>query len=80
MDANPNRSSYAFCIDQKHPGYFWLCFKATRASQVVAWPVRVIPGAYELMRSQYPDMRALSNGFKLRYQNELLRMQQQNGR
>ncbi|KAJ9156006.1 Transcription elongation factor Spt6 [Pleurostoma richardsiae] len=80
MDANPNRSTYAFCIDQKHPGYFWLCFKASRNSRVVAWPVRVIPGAYELLKSQYPDMRALCNGFKLRYQNELLKMQQQGGR
>ena len=75
MDANPNRSSYAFCLDTKHPGYFFLCFKATKASKVMSWSVRVIPHAYELLRSQYPDMRALCNGFKLRYQSEMLKMQ-----
>ncbi|KNG82613.1 hypothetical protein ANOM_009402 [Aspergillus nomiae NRRL 13137] len=26
--ANPKRSAYAFCIDPKHAGYFFLCFKA----------------------------------------------------
>ena len=77
MDANPNRSTYAFCIDQKHPGYFWLCFKASRTAKVNGWVVRVIPHAFELMKSPYPDMRALCNGFKLRYQSELMKMQQQ---
>ncbi|KAK0728681.1 SH2 domain-containing protein [Lasiosphaeria miniovina] len=75
IDANPNRSAYAFCIDTKHPGYFFLCFKASRSSRVNSWPVRVVPQAYELMKSQYPDMRALCNGFKLRYQSEQLKMQ-----
>ncbi len=75
VDANPTRSAYAFCIDPKHPGYFYLCFKANRASRVNAWLVRVVPHAYELMKSQYPDMRALCNGFKLRHQTETLRMQ-----
>ncbi|TPX15737.1 uncharacterized protein E0L32_000071 [Thyridium curvatum] len=76
MDANPNRSTYAFCIDAKHPGYFYLSFKASRGSKVNSWPVRVIPHAYELMKAEYPDMRALTNGFKIRYNNELVRMQQ----
>jgi transcription elongation factor SPT6 len=76
IDANPNRSTYAFCIDTKRAGYFWLCFKASKNSKVVGWPVRVIPHAYELNKNQYPDVRSLCNGFKLRYQNETLRMQQ----
>jgi transcription elongation factor SPT6 len=76
IDANPNRSMYGFCIDNKHPGYFWLCFKANKSSRVNAWSVRVIPHAYELMKAQYPDVRALSNGFKLRYSSESLKMQQ----
>ncbi|KAK3378580.1 SH2 domain-containing protein [Podospora didyma] len=80
IDANPNRSAYAFCLDTKHPGYFYLCFKASRGSKVDAWMVRVVPQAYELMRSQYPDMRALCNGFKLRYQSEILKMQSSGGR
>lgn len=77
IDANPNRSTYAFCIDPKHPGYFYLCFKASRTSRVNAWMVRVVPHAFEMMKSQYPDMRALCNGFKLRYQSEMLKAQQQ---
>ncbi|KAH6649718.1 SH2 domain-containing protein [Chaetomium tenue] len=75
IDANPNRSTYAFCLDTRHPGYFFICFKASRSSKVIGWMIRVIPHAYELMKSQYPDMRALCNGFKLRYQSEMLKMQ-----
>ncbi|KAJ6443334.1 transcription elongation factor spt6 [Purpureocillium lavendulum] len=74
IDANPNRSTYAFCIDTKHPGYFWLCFKASRTARVIGLPVRAIPQGYELKGYQYPDMRALCNGFKLRYQNEFSKM------
>ncbi|KAK3941237.1 SH2 domain-containing protein [Diplogelasinospora grovesii] len=80
IDANPNRSMYAFCVDTQHAGYFWLCFKANRKTDVQAWPVRVIPHAYELLKSQYPDMRALCNGFKLRYQSEQLKKQSGGGR
>lgn len=76
IDANPTRSAYFFCLDTKHPGYFYLCWKANPTSRVVAWSVRVVPHAYELLKSQYPDMRALCNGFKLRYQSEMLKMQQ----
>ncbi|KAK7746295.1 Transcription elongation factor spt6 [Cytospora paraplurivora] len=80
MDANPNRSSYAFCIDNKHAGYFWLCFKATRNSRVMGWPVRIVPNGFEFLKNQYPDMRSLTNGFKMRYNNEISRMQQNGGR
>jgi len=65
--ANPKRSVYAFCLDPKHPGYFYLCFKAGPNSRVNSWPVRVVPNAFELMQSPYPDMKALCNGFKLRH-------------
>ncbi|RDA92502.1 hypothetical protein CP533_4190 [Ophiocordyceps camponoti-saundersi (nom. inval.)] len=74
IDANPNRSTYAFCLDTKHPGYFWLCFKASRTAKVIGLPVRSIPQGYELKGYQYPDMRALCNGFKLRYQNEFSKL------
>ncbi|KAK5987461.1 Transcription elongation factor SPT6 [Cladobotryum mycophilum] len=74
VDANPNRSAYAFCIDTKHPGYFWLCFKASKSARVIGLPVRTIPQGFELRGYQYPDMRALCNGFKLRYQNEFSKM------
>jgi transcription elongation factor SPT6 len=71
IDANPNRSTYAFCLDTKHPGYFYLCFKASRNSKVNAWMVRVIPHAFELLKSQYPDTRALCNGFQRRTQRAM---------
>lgn len=68
-EANPKRSVYNFCIDPKHAGYFFLCFKAGQQSKVQDWMVKVIPGAYELRRVQYTDMSALCNGFKLQWQN-----------
>ncbi|KAL1874863.1 Transcription elongation factor spt6 [Diaporthe australafricana] len=80
MDANPNRSSYAFCIDSKHAGYFWLCFKANRSSRVMGWPVRVVPNGFEFLKNQYPDVRALTNGFKMRYQSEIQRISVNGGR
>ncbi|OLL26201.1 Transcription elongation factor spt6 [Neolecta irregularis DAH-3] len=36
-EANPKRSSYAFCFDREHPGYFQLCFKANQKSRVAEW-------------------------------------------
>lgn len=42
--------------------------------------VRVIPQAFELMKAQYPDVTALCNGFKLRYNSEMMKMHQQAGR
>ncbi|CAG8949879.1 hypothetical protein HYFRA_00004207 [Hymenoscyphus fraxineus] len=69
--ANPRRSVYAFCIDAKHPGYFVLCFMTGGSNKNVnAWPVRVVPNAFELMKAPYPDMRALCNGFKMRVASE----------
>jgi len=72
-EANPKRSVYAFCLDPKHPGYFYLCFKAGQQARVNSWPVRIIPNAFELMKSAYPDMKALCNGFKLRHASEMTR-------
>lgn len=37
--------------------------------------VKVVPSGYEMHGLEYPDMRALCNGFKLRYQTEMQRMQ-----
>ncbi|KAI1345068.1 SH2 domain-containing protein [Xylariaceae sp. FL0016] len=74
-DANPNRSIYLFCINPKHPGYFNLCFKASKKSNIGTWSVKAIPHAFEMMKHQYPDMRALCNGFKLRFSSEMSRMQ-----
>lgn len=37
----------------------------------MAWPVKIVPNAFELLKSPYPDMRALTNGFKMRHQSEM---------
>ncbi|MCJ1290843.1 Transcription elongation factor spt6 [Xylographa carneopallida] len=68
-EANPKRSVYNFCINPKNPGYFFLCFKNGQSAQVQNWHVKVIPGAFELRRIPYQDMRALCNGFKLLFTN-----------
>ena len=68
-EANPKRSVYNFCIDPKHAGYFFLCFKAGQHAQVQHWAVKVVPQAFELQKNMYPDMRALCNGFKLLFTN-----------
>ncbi|KAH0542051.1 Transcription elongation factor spt6 [Glutinoglossum americanum] len=68
-EANPTRSVYAFCINPKYPGYFYLCFKAGPRAQMGSWPVKVIPQAFGMQKHVYPDMRALCNGFKLVFQN-----------
>ncbi|KAI0024306.1 SH2 domain-containing protein [Xylariomycetidae sp. FL0641] len=75
-DANPNRSTYLFCINPKRPGYFFLCFKASRTSPIGMWPVKVIPHAFEMKTNKYPDMRALCNGFKITFNAEISKMQQ----
>lgn len=73
-DANPIRSIYAFCIDPKHPGYFFLCFKANKEAKIGRWYVRVVPNGYEMMNQPYPDMRALCNGFKIRFSAEMKKL------
>ena len=70
-EANPKRSVYAFCISPKYPGFFHLCFKAGQNAKLEAWTVKVVPHAFELKNTMYPDMRALCNGFKLLFQNLL---------
>ncbi|ORY11700.1 SH2 domain-domain-containing protein [Clohesyomyces aquaticus] len=64
-EANPKRFMYAFCSMPRYPGYFWLCYRAGYDAKPGAWPVKVIPNAFELQGHQYPDMTALKNGFKL---------------
>ncbi|KAI1443319.1 transcription elongation factor Spt6 [Annulohypoxylon stygium] len=76
-DANPNRSMYRFCINPKRAGYFFLCFKASRSSPVHMWDVKVVPHAFEMKQNQYPHMIALCNGFKLRFNSEISKQQQQ---
>lgn len=67
--ARPKQSMYAFCFDHKRPGYFLLCFKTGAQQPTQEWHVKVIPNGYELMNNSYPDVRSLSNGFKMIFQN-----------
>lgn len=69
-EANPKRSMYAFCLNAKYPGYFYLCFKAGQNAPLSNWPVKVIPAGFELKGNKYPDVRALKNGFKLLFANQ----------
>jgi transcription elongation factor SPT6 len=69
-EANPARFMYAFCSLPKHPGYFWLCFQPGRDRTPGAWPVKVIPNAFEMHKNIYPDMTALKNGFKMLYSSK----------
>ncbi|KAI9714051.1 MAG: Transcription elongation factor spt6 [Bogoriella megaspora] len=69
-EANPKRSMYAFCINPKFPGHFFLCFKAGRDAPLASWPVKIIPNAFELRGNPYPDMRNLKNGFKVLIMNQ----------
>lgn len=68
-NANPKRSMYQFCINRERPGQFHLVFKAGQNAKLTDWPVRVIPQGFELMKTPYPTMRDLCNGFKLIFQN-----------
>ena len=68
-EANPKRSMYAFCINPKHPGYFFLSYKAGQKAPLGCWHVKVVPQAFELQGNPYPDMKALCNGFKTMFAN-----------
>ncbi|KAH9875754.1 hypothetical protein IAQ61_003218 [Plenodomus lingam] len=63
--ANPHRSMYAFCSMPKYPGHFWICYQMGADAPRGAWPIKVVPNAYELQKHIYPDMVALKNGFKM---------------
>ncbi|KAI5788773.1 SH2 domain-containing protein [Pyronema domesticum] len=66
-EANPKRSAYAFALDAKRPGYFLLLFKANLKSNLGCWHVKVVPNAYQLRDTSYPEVVTLCNGFKTMY-------------
>jgi transcription elongation factor SPT6 len=63
--ANEKRSMYQFCAMAKYPGHFWICFQMSVNGPKGAWPIKVVPNAFELQKHVYPDMSALKNGFKM---------------
>jgi transcription elongation factor SPT6 len=69
-EANPKRIMYAFCAMPKHAGYFWLCYKAGKVGPQGAWPLKIIPNAFELEKNLYPDITSLKNGFKLVFETK----------
>jgi transcription elongation factor SPT6 len=75
-EANPKRSVYAFGINPKFPGYFFLAFKAGIFANPSSLSVKVVPNAFELNKSPYPDMKALINGFKTQQAAALTQAQQ----
>ncbi|TGZ80510.1 transcription elongation factor Spt6 [Ascodesmis nigricans] len=78
-EANPKRSSYAFCLDPKQPGYFVLLFKAGKNARMGCWYVKVVPGAFQLKGTTYPDVITLCNGFKTMHTHMTQRAQTQGG-
>jgi len=64
-EANPQRSMYAFCSMPKYPGHFWICYQMGDGAPRGAWPIKIVPHAFQLQKHNYPDMVALKNGFKM---------------
>jgi len=65
--ANPTRSTYAFGIDSKRPGYFKLSYKMNRDSPIQTWPVKVFPGAFQLNQAKLNDVNEVCNAFKTQH-------------
>ncbi|KAG0135967.1 putative transcription elongation factor spt6 [Tuber indicum] len=63
-EANPKRSMYGFCFDTQRPGYFHLLYKAGANARIGSWPVKIIPHAFQLRDTPFPDVMTLCNGFK----------------
>lgn len=60
---------YAFCSMPRYPGHFWLCYQLGKDKPKGAWPLKVVPGAFELRGATYNDMIVLKNGFKMLVQS-----------
>jgi transcription elongation factor SPT6 len=67
--ANPKRSMYQFCLNREKPGFFHLSFKAGQKAKLMDWQVKIIPNGFQLNNQPYPSMAALSNGFKMMFNN-----------
>ncbi|GAA93517.1 uncharacterized protein L969DRAFT_25222 [Mixia osmundae IAM 14324] len=71
--ARPDKAAYGFAIDKEKPGWFLLGFVFNKNTAVKYWPVRVIPGAFQLRvgnddaaREPLANVAALCNAFKVR--------------
>lgn len=74
VQAHPGRSNYGFSIDSDRPGYLKLAFlnKSTKdGGQIQTWPVKVLPGAYQLNNAEVPGVTELCNAFKAQYSSRL---------
>ncbi|KAL7424162.1 Transcription elongation factor spt6 [Cryptotrichosporon argae] len=74
VQAHPGRSTYGFTVDSDRPGYIKLCFlnKAAKDGGVIStWPVKVLPGAYQLGNAEVPGVTELCNAFKTQYSSRL---------
>lgn len=74
VQAHPGRSMYGFSIDSDRPGFLKLCFlnKSTKDGGVIqTWPVKILPGAYQLNNAEVPGVTELCNAFKAQYSSRL---------
>ncbi|KAK4686395.1 transcription elongation factor SPT6, partial [Tremellales sp. Uapishka_1] len=74
VQAHPGRSMYGFSLDSDKPGFLKLCFlnKSTKDGGVIqTWPVKVLPGAYQLNNAEVPGVTELCNAFKAQYSSRL---------
>jgi transcription elongation factor SPT6 len=65
---------YGFCLDTDRPGFLRLAFlnKSTmNGGAIQNWPVRLLPGAYQLGTAEVPGMPELCNAFKAQYSSRL---------
>ncbi|KAG5359514.1 Transcription elongation factor SPT6 [Yarrowia sp. C11] len=67
------RAIYRFVLSTKKAGYFHLLVKTDQKSPMLDWPVKVIPGGYQLGGEKYPDVMKLCNGFKTLFKSKTQR-------
>lgn len=63
-NARPTQSVYAFCFDHKRPGYFLLSYMLGANQPIKDLHVKVLPNGFEFMKSAFPNVQGVINGFK----------------
>lgn len=63
-NARPTQSVYAFCFDHKRPGYFLLSYMLGANQPIKDLHVKVLPNGFEFMKSAFPNVQSVINGFK----------------
>lgn len=74
VQAHPGSSAYGFSLDSKRAGWAKLSFLSRSPKNggvVQSWPVKILPGAYQLFDAELPGMTELCNAFKMQYKARL---------